>query len=74
MRTKLVVVLVSLTAVLPACTGRDEVKTKGGADDRPFRVYQDGIDRAKAAQQGSAARSAAADSAAAAARDAAQGQ
>ncbi|MRR10340.1 hypothetical protein EG831_09770 [bacterium] len=74
MRTYTMVSLIALITVLPGCTGKSEVKTQGGADDKPFRVYQDGIDRAKEAQQNSVARSAAGDSAAAAARDTNQGQ
>ena len=69
MRTCLIVSFAALIAVLPGCTGKSEVKTQGGADDKPFRVYQDGIDRAKAAQRGSVTRSAAGDSAANAAND-----
>jgi hypothetical protein len=58
-----------LIASLTGCTGKSEVKTQGGADDKPFRVYQDGIDRAKDAQGKTDQRTTVQDSAAAAAGD-----
>jgi hypothetical protein len=60
------------TIALMGCTGKSEVKTKGGADDKPFGVYQSGIDRAREEQKKSVIRSAAVDSAAAAAKDGGQ--
>ncbi|MDI6739781.1 MAG: hypothetical protein QME74_05395 [Candidatus Edwardsbacteria bacterium] len=52
------------------CKGKSEVKTKS-SDDKPFGVYQGGIDRAKQVQQQSQQRAASIDSAA---KKAAEGQ
>jgi hypothetical protein len=62
------------TIAMMGCTGKTEVKTKGGADDKPFGTYQSGIDRAREEQKNSVTRSATEDSAAAAAKDGGQGQ
>lgn len=68
------ILICGMIVALMGCTSKSEVKTKSSADDKPFGVYQCGIDRAKEVQQKANQRVTTEDSAAAAAKDATPGQ
>ena len=71
-RTMMLILACGFTIALMGCTGKTEVKTKSGTDDKPFGTYQSGVDRAREEQKKSVTRSITEDSAAAAAKDGGQ--